>query len=51
MIILRCVHSDNPRIMWILSQQRFQVFEDYPKLDKVLAAFYEGVRMFRKLVV
>ena len=26
----------------------FQVFEDYAKLDKVLAAFYEGVRMFRK---
>ena len=26
----------------------FQVFDDYAKLDKVLAAFYEGVRMFRK---
>jgi hypothetical protein len=25
-----------------------QVFEDYPKLDKVLAVFYEALRMFRK---
>ncbi|EGN98752.1 hypothetical protein SERLA73DRAFT_89745 [Serpula lacrymans var. lacrymans S7.3] len=25
---------------------RDPTFEDYPKLDKVLAAFYEGVRMF-----
>ena len=25
-----------------------QVFEDYPKLDKILATFYEALRMFRK---
>ena len=34
-----------------LIHQVFQVFEDYAKLDKVLAAFYEGVRMFRKLLM
>ena len=27
----------------------FQVFDDYPKLNKVLAAFYEALRMFREL--
>ena len=27
----------------------FQVFDDYPKLNKVLAAFYEAIRMFREL--
>lgn len=25
-----------------------QVIEDYPKLDKVLAVFYEALRLFRK---
>ena len=36
--------------MWIFSfiNVFFQVFDDYTKLEKVLAAFYEGVRMFRK---
>ena len=29
----------------------FQVFDDYAKLDKVLAAFYEGLGMFGKLDV
>jgi hypothetical protein len=27
----------------------FQGFGDYPKLDKVIAAFYEALRMFREL--
>ena len=39
-------------ILWIFSFINvFQVFDDYAKLDKVLAAFYEAVRMFRKLDV
>jgi hypothetical protein len=25
-----------------------QLYEDYGKLDKILAAFYESIRMFRK---
>ena len=25
-----------------------QLYEDYGKLDKILAAFYEAVRMFRR---
>ena len=38
--------------MWIFSFINvFQVFDDYAKLDKVRAALYEGVRMFRKLLM
>ena len=43
--------NDDSSTMWILIHQVFQVFDDYAKLDKVLAAFYEGLRMFRKLDV
>jgi len=32
----------NPHSFWLL-----KVFDDYPKLDKVLGVFYEAVRMFR----
>jgi hypothetical protein len=35
-----------PRLLFTCS--RIQDFEDYPKLDKVLAVFYEALRMFRK---
>ena len=28
-----------------------QVFDDYPKLNKVLAVYYEALRMFRELDV
>ena len=47
MIPPRCV----PAIVVIRSvssSSGFQGFDDYAKLDKVLAAFYEGLRMFRK---
>jgi len=32
----------NPHSFWLL-----KVFDDYPKLDKVLGVFYEALRMFR----
>ena len=50
--MLRCVPADSlSSTMWILIHQVFQVFDDDTKLDKVVAAFYEGLRMFRKLDV
>ena len=47
MIMLRCVPAIVVRCGF--SSSGFQIFDDYAKLDKVLAAFYEGLRMFRKL--
>ncbi|KAF8815129.1 cytochrome P450 [Phlegmacium glaucopus] len=33
-------------IIGVIGYDRAPVFDDYPKLDKVLAAFYEALRMF-----
>ena len=49
-----CASSDSYSYvrMWIFSFiDVFQVFDDHAKLDKVRAAFYEGVRMFRRLLI
>ncbi|KAJ7211319.1 cytochrome P450, partial [Mycena pura] len=36
-------------ILEVVGTDREPQFEDYAKLDKVLAVFYEAARMFRKL--
>ena len=46
-----CASDIDSIVMMFDSHPSFQVFDDYAKLNKVLAAFYEAVRMFRKLDV